>query len=269
MAEDWILGRGPETLFLGLLLAAARPLAFIFVLPLFNRFDLQAGLIRGAVMLAFAAPVFPSVVTDLAALPPPSMSALLGLLVKELLLGLLLGLILGLPLWAVVAAGDFIDMQRGAQMATLADPGAGEEVTVTGTVFFLMIALILVTSGWFTEVLLETLYESYAGWPVLRALPPLTPEAGAAALGLLDNLLETGLVLAIPVVGTMLLAEVALGLAARYTQALNAMFVAMSLKQAIYVLVLPVYFASLVYFTQGEVRELGGALSVLEGFVGR
>ena len=269
MAESWLFGRGPEIVFLGLLLSAARPLAFIFVLPLFTRFGLQQGLIQGAVMVAFAAPVFPGVAAAVEAAPTLSIATLSALLVKELLLGLILGLVLGLPLWAVVAAGDFIDLQRGAQMATLVDPGAGEETTITGTAFFLLIALVLVTSGWFTEVLLETLYGSYRGWPVLDALPPLDPEAGAAALGLLDALFETGLVLSIPIVGTMLFAEVALGLAGRYTQQLNVMFIAMSLKQFIYILALPIYYASLVYFTRGEVRDLGGALGVLEGFVGR
>jgi type III secretion protein T len=268
MPEGWLLGRGPEVLLMGLVLSAARPLAFIFVLPLFTRFGLQQGLIQGAVMVAFAAPVLPGVTEALSVAGTPDLGALAVLLAKELLLGVLLGLVLGLPFWAVVAAGDMIEMQRGASMATLVDPGAGDETTVTGTLFFLMVAFVLVTSGWFTEVLLETLYASYAGWPVLDPLPALTPAAGANALGLLDALVETGLVLAMPIFGTLLLAELALGLAGRYTQQINVMFLAMSLKQVIYVLLLPVYFAGLVFFAEGEVRELGGALDVLRGLLG-
>lgn len=262
-----MLSRGPEVLFFGLLLSAARPLAFIFVLPLFTRFGLQQGLIQGAVMVAFAAPVFPGVTADLQVLPPIPIAELSVLLAKELLIGLILALILGLPLWAVVAAGDIVDMQRGASMATIVDPGSGEDNTVTGTLFFLITALILVTSGWFTEVLLESLYGTYQTWPVLSPLPALTPEAAEGGLILLDNLLETGIVLSIPLLAPLLLAEIALALAGRYTQQINVMFVAMSLKQVLYVLIMPIYFGSLIYYVQGEIRDLGGTGGIMEGFL--
>lgn len=269
MPEGWLLERGPEVLFLGLLLASARPLAFVFVMPLFTRFGLQEGLIRGGILVAFAAPVFPGVTQALAAQPPLAMPVLAALLVKELLVGLLLALILGLPLWAVVAAGDIIDMQRGASMSTLVDPGSGDDTTLTGTLFFPLTAFVLVTSCWFTEVVLEALYGTYRAWPVLAPLPPLDAGAGAAALGLLDALIETGVVLSVPILGPLLLAEVAMALAGRYTQQINVMFLAMSVKQAIYILLLPVYFGALVYYMRGEIRDLGGAGAVLDGLLGR
>jgi type III secretion protein T len=267
VTEAWLLSRGPEILFFGLLLSAARPLAFIFVLPLFTRFGLQQGLIQGAVMVAFAAPVLPSVTAGLQVLPELEIAVLSGLIFKELLIGVIMGLVLGLPLWAVVAAGDMIDMQRGASMATIVDPSGGEESTLTGTLFFLIAALVLITAGWFTEVLLSSLYGSYLTWPVLEALPELNPAAGVGALRILDGLMETGLVLAIPVLAPLLLAEIALGLAGRYTQQINVMFIAMSLKQVIYILILPVYYAALLYYLQGTIRDIGDTTDVLRGFL--
>jgi type III secretion protein T len=268
MIEAWLFSRGPETVLFGLFLSAARPLAFIFVLPLFTRFGLQQGLIQGAIMVAFAAPVFPGLTAELSALGPLQLVDLLVLMIKEMLIGVILALILGLPLWAVVAAGDMIDMQRGASMSTIVDPGSGDETTLTGTLFFLVTALVLVSSGWFIEVLLESLYGTYAAWPVLQTLPPLDAEAGAGALAILDSLFETGLVLALPILGPLLLAELALGLAGKYTQQINVMFVAMSMKQIIYILILPIYFGSLIYYMRGEIRDLGDAMQVLEGFLG-
>ncbi|MEM6340359.1 MAG: flagellar biosynthetic protein FliR, partial [Pseudomonadota bacterium] len=132
---------------------------------------------------------------------------------------------------------------------------------------FLITALILVTSGWFTEVLLESLYGTYQTWPVLSPLPALTPEAAEGGLILLDNLLETGIVLSIPLLAPLLLAEIALALAGRYTQQINVMFVAMSLKQVLYVLIMPIYFGSLIYYVQGEIRDLGGTGGIMEGFL--
>ncbi|MEM9341899.1 MAG: type III secretion system export apparatus subunit SctT [Pseudomonadota bacterium] len=267
MTEAWLLSRAPEVLFLSLILSAARPLAFIFILPLFTRFGLQQGLIQGGILVAFAAPVFPGVSAELQVLPPIPVAEIAFLIAKELLVGVILGLALGLPLWAVVAAGDVVDMQRGASMGTLVDPGTGEDTTLTGTLFFLVTALVLITSGWFTEVLLSSLYGSYVGWPILQTLPPLSAEAGAEALGLLDALLRTGVILAMPILAPLLLAEIALGLAGRYTQQINVMFVAMSLKQVIYILILPIYFSALIVYVQGEIRDLGDTPTVLEGFL--
>lgn len=268
MIEAWLFSRGPETFLFGMFLSAARPLAFIFVLPLFTRFGLQQGLLQGAIMVAFAAPVFPGLTAELTTFGPLPIPLLLVLLAKELLIGLILALILGIPLWAVAAAGDIIDAQRGASMSTILDPGTGEETTLTGTLFFLCTALILVSSGWFIEVLLDSLYGTYAAWPVLRPLPVLDPQTGAGALQLLDNLLETGLVLALPIFAPLLLAEIALGLAGKYTQQINVMFVAMSLKQIIYILILPIYFGSLIYYMRGEIRDLGDVIILMEGFLG-
>ena len=267
MTEAWLFGRGPEVLLLGLLLSAARPLAFIYVLPLLTRFGLQQGLVQGAIMVAFTAPVFPGVSAGLQAMPQIPIPLVAILLMKELLIGLLMALILGLPLWATVAAGDFVDMQRGASMATLVDPGSGDDNTVTGTLFFLVTALILVASGWFNEVLLESLYGSYGIWPVLNPLPALDPAAAEGALELLNGLLETGLVLSIPILAPLLLAEIALALAGRYTQQINVMFIAMSLKQVIYILIMPIYFGALIYYVQGEIRDLGATETILEGFL--
>lgn len=103
--------------------------------------------------------------------------------------------------------------------------------------------------------------------PVLQPLPAFDPEAGAAALVLLDSLLETGLILAIPIFGPMLLTEIAMALAGKYTQQINIMFLAMSVKQFLYILLLPIYLSGLLYYMRGEIRELGGVISAMEGFL--
>lgn len=260
------LAGGAQAVLLALLLSAARPLAFLFVMPLFTRFGLQEGVVRGGIVMAFAAPIVPGVAMALGTEPlPVPMAAML--IAKELLIGLVLALILGLPLWAVVTAGDLIDMQRGASMATLVEPGSGEDTTITGTLFFLLAALVLVSSGWFTEVVLSALYATYDDWPVLALLPPPDPRVAEGFLDLLDALLETGLVLSIPIFAPLLTAEIALALSGKYTQQLNVMFLAMSLKQVIYVLLLPVYFGTLMIYLQDEIASLGAAEGALRGFL--
>ncbi len=261
------MGRAPEVFLIALALSAARPLAFIMVTPIFTRFGLQAGLIRGALLLAFSAPVFINLQFELATVPPLSNFQFVVLLAKELLIGLLLALTLGIPLWAVAAAGDFIDFQRGASMAELVEPGSGDTTTPTGTLFFLLTALLLASSDWFRDVLLDNLYLTYHHWPVLEPIPALTLAAGAGVLAFLDDIIRTGLILSIPVFGSMLLTEISLALAGKYIQQLNIMFLAMGVKQVVYAILLPIYFLSLMYFMRGEIAELTGTIDILKGFL--
>jgi len=267
MFEEFFLGRTPEVFLIALALSAARPLAFIMVTPIFTRFGLQAGLIRGALLLAFSAPVFINLQSELAIVPAISNFQFVILLAKELLIGLLLALVLGIPLWAVSAAGDFIDFQRGASMAELVEPGSGDTTTPTGTLFFLLTAVLLASSDWFRDVLLNNLYLTYHHWPVLEPIPALSLAAGAGVLALLDDVVRTGLILSIPIFGSMLLTEISLALAGKYIQQINIMFLAMGVKQIVYAVLLPIYFASLLYFMRGQIAELTGTIDVLKGFL--
>lgn len=264
--ETLAQSRISELLFLVLVLGTARPLAFVMVTPIFTRFGLQQGLIRSTILLAFAMPVLPGLYIDLAGAPTPNTAEIALLVAKEIVIGLILSLVLGIPLWAVAAAGDIIDMQRGAIMSEMVDPGSGDATTPTGTLFFLMAALLLVSNGWFTEVLLASLYGTYEVWPVLAPLPSFEPDAAWRALDILQRLAETSLTLAMPIVGAILLAEFTLALALKYTQQINAMILAMSVKQIIFIMLLPVYFASMMYFVSGHVKDLGGLINDMQGF---
>ncbi len=266
MLETLAQSRFSELAFLTLVLGSARVLAFVMVTPIFTRFGLQEGLLRSTLLLAFAAPVFPMVYMELAALPTPGPFEIFLLVLKELVIGLILALILGIPLWAVAAAGDIIDMQRGAMMTEMVDPGSGDQTTPTGSLFFLMAALILVSSGWFTEVLLRSLYDTYTIWPVLEPLPAFDPSAAWRILDLLDRLCRTGVTLAAPLLGAMLLADLALGLVTKYTMQLNAMFLGMSVKQIIYILLVPAFFASMMYFVTGDIKDLSRHLDEMGNF---
>ena len=267
MFEDFLLGNQSEVLLVALALSAARPLAFIMVTPIFTRFGLQSGIIRGALLLAFSAPVFFNLRIELGGIPPIGNFEFVWLIAKEILIGLLLALALGIPLWAVATAGDFIDFQRGAAMAELIEPGSGDQTTPTGTLFFLLTALLLASSDWFRDVLLDNLYLTYQHWPVLEPLPALSLEAGAGVLELLDDIARTGLTLSIPILGSMFLTEISLAIAGKYVQQLNIMFLAMGVKQLVYAILLPIYFTSLLFFMRGEIAELVGVIDVLDGFL--
>lgn len=245
----------------------ARPVGYVLMHPIFGRFGVQSGFIRGAVMVAMLIPVLPMAIAQLQADPSAFAPARLPLAVlRELAIGALLGIICGLPFWAAQAAGDFIDQQRGAAMASIIDPGSGGEVSVTGTLLMLCCLLVLTASGALLPALFGPLMNSYAAFPVFTPLDTM-PERGQLVLGLLDQLLRAGITLALPVIVPLLLIEFAIAVATKYMPSINGTFLAMSVKQAVHVVLLLVYAVILASYAVGVVGTGPFGPEALRAFV--
>ncbi|AGT08874.1 EscT/YscT/HrcT family type III secretion system export apparatus protein [Paracoccus aminophilus] len=248
-------GLPPDLASLLVLLAVvgARPMGFVMLHPVFARFGVATGFLRGAVVVAMAAPVLPAaaamIAADKALIAP---TAIPLLVLSELFIGAVLGLLTGVPFWAALAAGDFIDSQRGASMASLFDPQSSTESTVTGTLLFLICLLVLAAGGVLFPTVFGPLMKSYALFPVMAGLPLPDPAQGRLALELLDQILRAGLVLALPVVLPLLFIEIVIAIATKYTQQINAMFLAMAVKQAVTALMLVLYAAILARYAMAQ-----------------
>src|SRR5262245_27894910 len=106
-------------------LAITRMAAMLLVMPAFTRLGIT-GPVRAGIALVVALPVIPVIAQAVAPLSlTPGTVAML--VVKEAIVGTVIGLMLGIPLWAAQAAGDMLDLQRGASMATVSDPSQAEE----------------------------------------------------------------------------------------------------------------------------------------------
>lgn len=254
---DGIFGPLPGSvagILLLLAIVGARPMGFVMLNPVFGRFGITSGLLRGAVMVALLSPVLPAAAIQ-AAENPLSLSpaAVPGLILGEFLIGALLGLLTGLPFWAALAAGDFIDNQRSAAMANLFDPQSSTESSVTGTFLFLCCLLVLAAEGVLFPVIFSPIMESYRLFPVMSGLTLPDPRQGALVLQLLDHLFRAGLLLALPVIIPLLLIEFILVVATKYMQQINAMFLSMSIKQAVHAILMLIYAAILARYTVGEI----------------
>ena len=164
----------------------------------------------------------------------------IGIVVKEVFLGMLIGLMAARVFWIAMSVGFFIDNQRGASMASVFDPTIGDQTSPVG--LFLeqaMIALFYVSGGML--VFLSALFESYLVWPVGSFSPQLDDAFPGFFLELFDTLSRTIVVLAAPVIISMLLATFGLGLMNRFAPQLNVFFLAMPVKSLIALVVLIVY----------------------------
>ncbi len=233
--------------------AVARVTGMIIIMPAFTRLG-TTGILRGAVALALALPIVPTLVQALAG-QGLTAAAIAVLLLKEMTVGVIIGLVLGVPFWAAEAAGNVLDLQRGSTSGSLIDPSAMTAEGITGTLFGLaMVALYYGTGG--LQLTLRTLYDSYALWPAGRFLPTFSAAASQLFIGLLDNVITTGLMLGAPLVVCLLLADLLLALVSRAAPHLNVFALSLSVKNLVFALLLTLYCTFLIYYMGADLRSL-------------
>jgi type III secretion protein T len=233
--------------------AVARVTGVIIIMPAFTRLG-TTGILRGAVALALALPVVPTLVQALAG-QRLTVATIAVLLLKEVTVGVIIGLVLGVPFWAAEAAGDVLDLQRGSTSGSLMDPSAMTTESITGTLFGLaMVALYYGTGG--LQLTLRTIYDSYGLWPAGRFLPTLSAAASQLFIGLLDNVITTGLMLGAPLVVCLLLSDLLLALVARAAPHLNVFALTLSVKNLVFALLLTLYCTFLIYYMGADLRSL-------------
>ena len=245
---------------LAAVIALARPTAMMAVTPVLTRGNLT-GLLRGAVAAVLAFPAIPHLAGQVT-LEGQGSLALLLLTAKEAVIGALLGLMLGLPFWAFEVAGDLLDLQRGATAGRLNDPAGFDDVSITGTLLVVTgITLFVATGGLLT--LASLLYASWAIWAPLAAMPLPTAQAPLLLLGFLDALLRQGLLLAVPVIVAMLLADLALVLVGRFAPQLRIEDMASAARNLVFYVFMPAYCAFLLSYLQADTLALPGLLDRL------
>jgi type III secretion protein T len=227
--EQWVLGYS---------LALPRLVAAFAVLPFFSQ-QVLTGSLRGGVAASLGLIMVPFVAVELT---PLHLSGIqIGLIVgKEVLVGLLVGYPIAVLFWSVEAVGFYIDNQRGAAMASSADPLTGADTTPLGILFTQAFTVYFVMSGAFL-LLLGVLYQTYAIWPVSSFVPHFGAGGPDFYLVLFDQGMQLVMVLSAPVIIAMFLTEFGLALVSRFAPQLNVFFLAMPIKSAVAVGLLILY----------------------------
>ncbi|RWA50970.1 type III secretion system protein [Cupriavidus sp. UYMSc13B] len=169
--------------------------------------------------------------------PPESGAALIWIAVRELTVGLVLGVALSSPFWIANAIGELIDNQRGATISASMDPATGVEASVLAPFLSLFCTAVFLEQGGMISIM-EAIYESYTYLPA-----GTTPHADVWQFGsLLTQLMGKGVALAAPVLLTMFLSDVILGLFSRFCPHVNAFSMSLSVKSVMGFVVFYLYF---------------------------
>jgi type III secretion protein T len=242
-----------KNLLFSLALTQPRILLLCMMLPVFSK-QLLPGRLRGAVAVAFGLLAVPLVLPEG---EPAGISVfhVLVLMLKEAFVGLVLGFFLALPFWVIEAVGTVIDYQRGASMGALLNPAMGVDTTPIAILLQLAYGAFFFMSGG-VSLMLTVLYDSFRLWDPWQWLPVLQRDAIPLLLAQLDRLMRLVVLLSAPVVIIMLLSELGLALASRFTPQLQVFFLAMPIKTGLALFVLVLYAGILFGHIDQESRRM-------------
>lgn len=221
--------------------------AIVMTLPFLGSRSLPAHFkILGIVFLSFG--LYPAVPAQPFIMPQNPVH--LGLLaLGEVFIGLLIGFVAQVLFTGIQLSGEIINQQMGLGLANMFDPENGQQNSIV-TNFQYILAVLIFFSGhahhWFIHAMAESLHAV----PLLGFT--LTPTVVASLVTLLGNACIMAIKIAAPVIATLFLSTLAMGLVARLVPQMNIFILSLPVNLGIGLLVLGL---ALPYFL-GELRTL-------------
>ncbi|MDF0725172.1 flagellar biosynthetic protein FliR [Cytobacillus sp. S13-E01] len=191
------------------------------------------------------------------------------LVIKEAMVGLAIGLIAFMVISAIQIAGGFIDFQMGFAIANVIDPQTGAQSPLIGQYLYTF-ALLLLLSVNGHHLLLDGVFYSYQFIPLDQMSLPLGDENVIEfVLKVFNTMFVIAFQMSIPVVGSLFLVDLALGIVAKTVPQLNVFVVGLPLKIVVSFIVLILVmsvmmmlvgqlFESMIYTMRGFMGLLGG-----------
>ncbi len=215
---------------------------------------------RGAIVLLMGIFVYPLVSAQVQ--PGITFDYLLVLVIKELFLGLLLGIVPLAIFWGFQAVGNLIDNQRGATAASSLDPLVGDQSSPFGTLMLHSCIFIFFMVGGF-YLYMSLIFQSYAVWSASEFFPQFSLELVDFLVRNLLYTLELCVLLAAPLVITLFLTELCMGLIGRFAPQLDVFFLSMPIKCLVAVFILLIYWQILIRSLEHELITLIEAIADL------
>ncbi|NPC92589.1 flagellar type III secretion system protein FliR [Bacillus sp. WMMC1349] len=250
-------------LFPAFLLVFVRITAFYVTVPLFSYRTIPA-----VHKIGFA--FFLAIISFSTIKNPPHLDVdgmYMMLIMKEALVGLLLGLIAYIMISAIQIAGSFIDFQMGFAVANVIDPQTGAQTPLVGQ-FLHTMALLLMLSLNAHHLLLDGIYYSYQYIPIDHlGLSFGNEQFGDFIAKSFNSMFITAFQLSAPVVASLFLVDLALGIVARTVPQLNVFVVGLPLKIAVTFIMLVICMAVMFSMMQNvfefAIRTMRDLLSLL------
>ncbi|CAM4132669.1 flagellar biosynthetic protein FliR [Vreelandella rituensis] len=184
----------------------ARITAFMAAAPLWGHSSVpnQAKVGLAAIVAVVIAPVLPDM---------PEVAVLswagLGIMVEQILIGLAIGMVMHVIFAVVQAAGEFIGLQMGLAFASFFDAASGTNIMVLSRIFYMVTLLMFLAFNGHLMVL-ETLVMSFQVLPI--GIGTFNPSAFDMLARYGGTIFSAGMLLALPLVASLLVINLALGI---------------------------------------------------------
>lgn len=236
---------------IGMLLIFVRVLSFMHFAPVFSHKSVPAHVkiamsILLTSMLSFKAS---------SQVVPQEGYSLIFAILTNVALGFVLGFAANLLFNTVIASGEMMDSAMGFSSAQTFDPTLGGQTTIMGKFMGTLAVVVFFTIGG-PEILIQNLANSFDTFSIYA--PKITLNV-FKIIHLAGDIICKGFVLSSPIVLTVLINDLVLGLVSRAAPQINAFQISFTVKPCIGILmlmfILPLFFQSLSRFLDG-VRSL-------------
>ncbi|KDR95178.1 flagellar biosynthetic protein FliR [Peptoclostridium litorale DSM 5388] len=242
-----------------LVLIFSRLTGMLIIAPIFGRNNLP-NIFKLAIALAMSIVVLPATLEWSEQINQLDFGIVVLFSIKEFLIGLLIGYIFNLFFSAFLIAGGMIDMDIGFAVARIIDPQGGVDTSVTGNFLYIFATLIfLILDG--HHQMLKLIVKSFELLPVQAPLN-LGPAYMEIIIRLIGDVFIYSIKLAVPIIITIFIVNMVLGILARTMPQMNVFIVGMPLK--IFVGMLVMNFIILRYDSSVKGIINGGIAFVLE-----
>lgn len=224
-----------------LLLMTARVSAAFVAMPLFGgrQVPVLLRLALGALVAAALLPAGAALAT-----PPPEGLAYAALLVREAALGLAIGFVVNLAAQAVQFAAGLLDVQIGFSFASTVDPMLGDQSALLER-FYTALAVLVFLASDAHHLFFQALSRLFEVVPV--GTFDVTGMTAERTVRLTGALFSAALGLALPIVGPLLVVDLAIAVMARAMPQMNVLSVNLPAKMLAGMLVLALAMGVLVH----------------------
>lgn len=223
----------------------ARITAFMAASPLWGHSSVpnQVKVALAALVAVVIAPVLPAMPSV------PAMSwAGVGIIVEQILIGLAIGLVMHIIFAVVQAAGEFIGLQMGLAFASFFDLSSGTNIMVLSRIFYMITLLMFLAFNGHLMVL-ETLVMSFQTLPV--GIGTLNPNAFELLARYAGTIFASGMLLALPLAGSLLIISLSLGILNRSAPQLTVFNIGFPTSLTVGLILLMVLMTDIGRFLQG------------------
>lgn len=217
-----------------------------FTIPPFMRNNIP-NQIKALFTLAFAFIIFPIVMVEMD-LNSMSYFDVFARIASEFIFGLVIAFMVTVVFTGVQVAGRFIDLNSGFGFSNIIDPMTQEEVTITSKFYFICAVTIFFVIGGHS-LLVRAIAESYNFMPMGQF--SLNSQAVGTIIRSFGDIFIIGFKIAIPVMASLFLTEVALAILSRAIPQIRVFLIGFPLKISVTFIVIALTLINTVPYLQG------------------